>query len=62
MPWSGGNLMGMARYVSVCIPVFFALGCWLRNPNLLLAWVAISACALVRMTGCFTLGATFAGV
>jgi hypothetical protein len=62
MPWSGGNLMGMARYVSVCVPVFFALACWLRNVNFLLTWLIVSACALVWMTGCFTIGATFAGV
>jgi len=62
MPWSGGNFMGMARYVSVCVPVFFALACWLRKVDFALTWLIVSACALVWMVGCFTIGATFAGV
>jgi hypothetical protein len=61
MPWSGGNLMGMARYVSVCVPVFFALACVLRHSYWLMTWLIVSACWLVWMAGCFTLGATFAG-
>jgi len=61
MPWSGGNLMGMARYVMVCVPVFFVLGQWMRRDDFALTWLVVSACALMWMTGCFTLGATFAG-
>jgi len=62
MPWSGGNLMGMARYVSVTLPVFLALACVLYRPHWLTTWLIVSACSLVWMTGCFTLGASFAGV
>jgi Gpi18-like mannosyltransferase len=61
LPWSSGSMMGMSRYVNVCLPVFLALAVWLKRPYGLLTWLILSACLLVWMTGCFTLGATFAG-
>jgi hypothetical protein len=62
LPWSSGSLMGMARYVSTCIPVFFAVGVWLREPRWFLPWLIASACLLAGMAGCFTMSESFAGV
>lgn len=59
--WSSGQMMGMARYVNACVPIFFVLACWLQRPKVYQTWTILSACMLVWMVGCYTLGATLAG-
>ena len=61
VPWSTGTLTSMARYVMACLPVFVAVAAWLGGPRRQAAWFAISAAALVIMSGHFALGDTFAG-
>lgn len=60
LPWQSGSLMGMPRYLSVCVPIFLALGIWLKRPSFCLAWMVASACSLAAMSAAFVMSESFA--
>ena len=61
LPWGTGTLLSMGRYVVACLPLFYALACWLAAPARLLAWLLASAFGLAWMSALFALGLNYAG-
>ena len=59
LPWNSGSLIAMARYASTCVPIFFALACWLRRPSGFFAWMLASVSLLVLMAATFAAGELF---
>jgi len=60
LPWQSGSLMGIPRYMSVCVPIFLALAAGLKRPSRYLEWLLASACLLVAMSAAFMMGESFA--
>lgn len=61
MPWSTGTLVSMGRYLLTIPPLFLAFACWLENPRVFQAWIAISSALLTGLCLYFTLGLSLAG-
>ena len=61
LPWSSGSMLGMPRYLAVCLPALLVLALWLRRPAALLAWLLAASATLAWLSAAFFLGAWYAG-